>query len=108
MTRKWNEDVKARALYSAQDKVPPQGLRVEAVDTGEGYWIAKLVNIRNGGLVASCPHAMSHLTKSDAVRCGRQRITRHYRDELLTSPVVPAIAMRGLSLIHRQHLAFVN
>jgi hypothetical protein len=61
-------------IYSTQDNVPPQELRVEAVDTGEGYWIAKLINTRHGGQVASCRHSMIHLTKSDAIKCGRHRL----------------------------------
>src|SRR6266849_1118359 len=74
MPRKLQESLDAQGLYSAQDNVPPQELRVDALDTGNGYWIAKLVNTRHGGLVASCPHAMLHLTKSDAMRCGRHRL----------------------------------
>ncbi len=74
MPRKGKEGLEARGLYSTQDHVPPQELRVEAVDTGEGYWIATLVNTRHGGLVASCPHIIVHLTRSDAVRCGRHRL----------------------------------
>src|SRR5438046_2324561 len=78
--RKWKEGIAARGLRSIQDDVPPQELRVEAVDTDKGYWIAKLVNMRHGGQVSSCRHAMLHLTKSDALRCGRQRL----RDLLAT------------------------
>jgi hypothetical protein len=44
--RTWKASLEARGMYSSQDNIPPQELRVEAVDTGEGYWIAKLVNTR--------------------------------------------------------------
>jgi hypothetical protein len=72
--RKSKEFQEARGLRSTQDDVPPQELRVEAVDSGNGYWIAKLVNTRHGGLAARCRHEMLHLTKSDAVRCGKDRL----------------------------------
>jgi len=78
---KWKEGLEARGFYSNQDNVPPQELRVEAVDTGEGYWIAKLVNTRHGGQVASCRHSMLHLTKSDAIRCGRHRLRELFAAE---------------------------
>jgi len=72
--RRWKEGLEARGRYSTQDNVPPQELRVEALDSGEGYWIAKLVNTRHGGQVARCRQVMVHLTKSDALRCGRRRL----------------------------------
>jgi hypothetical protein len=74
MPRKLKEGREARGVYSSQDNVPPQELRAEAVDTGEGYWVARLVNTRHGGQAASCRHYMLHLTKSDALRCGRLRL----------------------------------
>jgi hypothetical protein len=58
--------------YSTQDNIPPEELRADAVDSGQGYWIAQLRNNRHGGLVASCPHTFIHLTRPDAIRCARR------------------------------------
>jgi hypothetical protein len=41
---------------------------------GRGYWIAQHRNARHGGLVASCPHDMLHLARSDAIRCAREHL----------------------------------
>jgi hypothetical protein len=72
--REIKQALEAHGMHSSQDNVPPEELRVEAFDSGDGYWIAKLVNSRHGGLLARCPHVLLHLTKSEAIRCGRNRV----------------------------------
>lgn len=77
--------LEAAGFSSNQDNVPPQELRVEAIDSDKGYWTAKLVNTRHGGGVAWCPHANLHLTRSDAIRCGRQHLHNLVASEMRRS-----------------------